>query len=197
MYKTIKVCLLFSSISLNRLMTSDVSFHWFKFGLFLSLLFILSGIDLLNHPISFFAGLISLVFGLFMKFGLWSLRDIKHSSWSFTRILFAIVLSFMMFFPSKLICFPMFLFTFLHVIVLKSFSNFLYCSFFGLYRFVVLSANVNVLFSLLISCMYSFSFLWNSLCTFLSFIMFDKLNSSFPNAERSLICREQFKLFKP
>ena len=93
MSKTINVCLLFSSILLNQLMTSDVSFHWFKRVVFLSLLFILSRMDLLNLPISFFAGLISLVFGLFMKFGLWSFRDIKHSSWMFTRTLFAIVLS--------------------------------------------------------------------------------------------------------
>ena len=80
--------------------------------------------DLLNLPISFFAGLISLVFGLFVKFGLWSFRGIKHSSWPFTRILFAIVLSFTMFFPSKLICFTIFLFTFLYVVVIEFESDY-------------------------------------------------------------------------
>ena len=163
MSKTINVCLHFYSILLNQLMTSDVSFHWFKLALFLSLLFILSRMGLLNLPISFFVGLISLIFGLFVKFGLWSFRDMKHSPWWFTRILFTIVLSFTMSFPSKLIRFSMFLFTFLYVVVIESFINLLYSSFSSLYRFVVLSANVSFLLSLLISCMSSFSFLWNSI----------------------------------
>ena len=127
MSKTMNVCLLFSSILLNQMMTSDVSFHLFKRVLLLSLSFILSRMDLLNLPISFFTGLISLVFGLFVKFGLWSFREIKHSSWLFTKILFAIVLYFTMFFLSKLICLPIFLFTFLYVVVIESVSNFLYC----------------------------------------------------------------------
>ena len=33
--------------------------------------------DLLNLPISFFAGLISLVFGLFVKSGLWSFPSVR------------------------------------------------------------------------------------------------------------------------
>ena len=72
----------------------DMSFHWFKVAVFLSLLFVLPRIDLLNLSISIFAWLISLVFGFSVKFGLWSFRDLKHSFCSFTRILFAIVLSF-------------------------------------------------------------------------------------------------------
>ena len=88
----------FFSVLFNQLMTSDLSFHWFKLVILLSLLFIFSRMDLLNLPILFSAGFISLVFGLLGKFGLWSFRDIKHSMWSSTRILFAVVLSFTMFF---------------------------------------------------------------------------------------------------
>lgn len=134
---------------------------------------------------------------LFIKFGLWSFRNIKHSSRPFRRILFAIVLSFTMFLPSKLSSFLMFLFTFLYAVVIESFSNLLHCSFSSLYKFVVSSGNVSVLLSLLISFISSFSFLWSSLCTFPNFIMFDKLNSPFSNAESPLICRGQLKLFKP
>ena len=123
MSKTINACLLFSSILLNQLITSDASFQWFKSVVFLCLLFILPRVDLLNLPISLFPELISLIFGLFMKSGLQFFRDIKHSSWQLTRILFAIVLSFTMFFPSKLICFPIFLLTLLYVVVIESFSN--------------------------------------------------------------------------
>ena len=126
--KTINVCLLFSSTLLKQSMTSDVSLYWFKLVAFLSSLFILSKMDLLNLPILFFARLISSVFGLIVTLGLWYFKDMKHSLWPFTRILFATVLSFM-FFPSKLICFPMFLFTFLYVVVIESFSNLLYSSF--------------------------------------------------------------------
>ena len=160
MSKTINASLLFSSILLNQLMTSDVSFHWFKRVVFLSLLFILSRMDLLYLLISFFAGLISLVFGLSVKFGLWSFRDIKHLSWLFPRILFAIVLFFTMFFPCKFICFTIFLFTFFVCGCDWVFQEFFVLFFFrSLYRFVVLSVNVSVLLSLLISCMSSFSFL--------------------------------------
>ena len=127
--KTITASLLFLSILFNELMTSDMSFHWFKLVNFLNLLFILSRMDLLNQPISFFSGLISLVSGLFVKFSLWPFRDTKHSLWPCLRILFAIVLSFTMFFSWKLISFPMFLFTFLYMVVINSFSNFLCCSF--------------------------------------------------------------------
>ena len=115
--------------------------------------------DLLNLLILFFAAIISLAFGLFVMFGLSSFRNITHSSWLFTSTPFAIVLSFMMFFPSKLICFPMFLFNLLYVVVIESFSGFLYFSFSSLYRFLVLLTNFSVLLSLLISCMSSFSFL--------------------------------------
>ena len=100
-------------------------------------------------------------------------------------------------FPSKFICFPMFFFTFFYIVVTEFLNNFFYCSFSSLYRLVVLSANVSVLLSLLISCMSFFSFFWNLLCTSLNFIMFNKLNSSFSNAESSLICGWQFRLFKP
>ena len=126
---------------------------------FLNLFFILSRMDLLNLPILLFAAIISLAFGLLVMFGLSSFRNIKHSSWLFTSTPFATVLSFMMFFPSKLICFPMFLFNFLYVVVIESFSRFLYFSFSSLYRFVVLLTNFSVFLSLLISCMSSFSFL--------------------------------------
>ena len=64
---------------------------------------------------------------------------------AFARILFAIVLSFTIFFPSKFICFAIFLSTFLYVVGIESFSNFLYCFFSSLYRYVVLSRNDSVL----------------------------------------------------
>ena len=171
----------FSSILLNQLMTYDLSFHWFKLVYFLVYCLFFQGWIFLIWQFCSLLGWQVFVFGLLMKFGLWSFRDIKNSSRPFTRILFSIILSFTMFFLSKLIYFPMFLFTFLYVVVIESFRNFLCSSFSRLRRFVVLSANVSVLLSLLISCITSFSFLCNLLCTFPNFIMFNWLKSSFLN----------------
>ena len=179
--KTTNVFFFFSSILLNQLMTYDLSFHWFKLVYFLVCCSFFQGWISLIWQFCSLLGWQVFVFGLLMKFGLWSFRDIKHSSRPFTRILFSIILSFTMFFPSKSIYFPMFLFTFLYVVVIESFRNFLCSSFSRLRRFVVLSANVSVLLSLLISCITSFSFLCNLLCTFPNFIMFNWLKSSFLN----------------
>ena len=100
-------------ICLNQLIISAEFFHWFSCKLFLSSLFILPKISLLILPISFFAGFIKSVLGLFTKFSLWSLSVIKHSLVLLVSILFKTPLSFAYVFPCSLICFEMFLIVFL------------------------------------------------------------------------------------
>lgn len=77
--KNYKCMLTFFFYFLNQLMTSVGSFYWYKLAVFLSLLFILSRMDLIILTIPFFEGLIYLVFELFMKFGVSSLSYIKRS----------------------------------------------------------------------------------------------------------------------
>ena len=140
MLKTINVWLLFSSILLNQLMTFSVCCLWCQ------------GSTCLISQFWFSLGFWVLL-RFFVKFRLWSSSEIKHSLWSFKRILLAIDLSFTMIFSSKLICLSIFLIIFLYVVVIESFSNLLYFSFPSLHRFVVLLVNISVLISLLISCL--------------------------------------------
>ena len=101
---------------------------------------------------------------------------------AFARILFAIVLSFTIFFPSKFICFAIFLSTFLYAVVIESFSFFLYCFFCSLYRYVVLSRNNSVLphFFYITSSIFSInnsltSYWWNRYI-FVQIIKFDSFH---------------------
>ena len=75
----IQECLVFSSILPNQSITFCVFRHWFTFKNVLSCVFIVSKINLLIFPEWIFAGLISWHFGLFSKFSLGSLREIKAS----------------------------------------------------------------------------------------------------------------------
>ena len=77
MSKEMNMCLFFSFIALNHSMTAAELLHLLTRGLDWILLFILSRIILLIFPSSDLAGLISLHFGLFSKFSLWSLREMK------------------------------------------------------------------------------------------------------------------------
>ena len=79
MSNEIKECLVFSSILPNQSITFYVFRHWFTLKIVLICVFILSKINLLIFPESLFAGLISRPFGLFSKFSLWFLREIKAS----------------------------------------------------------------------------------------------------------------------
>ena len=75
-----KGCVVSSSILPNQSITFCVFRHWFTFKIVLSCVFILSKINLLIFPESLIiAGLISRHFGLFSKFSLWPLREIKAS----------------------------------------------------------------------------------------------------------------------
>ena len=74
MSKMMNVCCCLSCTLLNQLMTDSEFFHWLRDVVFLIVVLIFSKICLLMRPISLFAGLINLHFGLFSKFSLWSLR---------------------------------------------------------------------------------------------------------------------------
>ena len=60
------------SIFLNQLITAVALFHCCSCNLFRNSLLIFTRITLLNLPILFFTGLMSLAVALFSKFGLWS-----------------------------------------------------------------------------------------------------------------------------
>ena len=68
-------CLL--RILLNQSITVSVFLHWFKPIASRMFLFAVSKIALLICPNSFFAGFMSLIVGLSLKFSLWSFRVIK------------------------------------------------------------------------------------------------------------------------
>ena len=108
MCNEMKECLVFSSILPNQSIMFCMFRHWFTFKIILSCMFILAKINLLIFPQLLFSGLISQHFGLFSKFSLWSLREIKssrffmHSIWlpmerlstiCFSSLLFSEILS--------------------------------------------------------------------------------------------------------
>ena len=101
--KIANLYLFLSGILRKHSITSLVSFHWLILRESLSWWFILSRMFLLIRSISFFAGLIRLALGLFLKFGLWSFNVIKHSFLPFVNIRINISLSFMSFFLSVFI----------------------------------------------------------------------------------------------
>ena len=105
MSKTANLYLFLSGILKNHSITSLVSFHWLNLRQSLNWWFILSRMFLLIQPISFFAELISLTIGLFLKFGLWSFNVMKHSFLPFVNIWFNISFSFMSFFQPRLSCY--------------------------------------------------------------------------------------------
>ena len=86
-------CFFFSLMFENQSITDFVFLHWLELVLDRMLLLILSSTYLLSNPRLFFAGLINLHFGLFLKFSLWFLREINarlcaiFSTLSFTRSL--------------------------------------------------------------------------------------------------------------
>ena len=96
-------CLL--RIPLNQSITVSVFLHWFKPTASRMFLFVVSKIALLIRPNSFFAGFMSLIVGLLLKFSLWSFRVIKLLFSPLTSNRFSISLFFKIFFPSTLICF--------------------------------------------------------------------------------------------
>ena len=91
MSNIINLCELLLSIFLNQLITLAVFFNSFTFKISHSLEFIWSKICLLIFPISFLAGLMSLVVGWFKKFALWSLKVIQQLAGPFTSALSSIL----------------------------------------------------------------------------------------------------------
>ncbi len=104
MSNEIKLCLCFSLMLSNHLITFWVFFHWFKFRIFLKLELALSRMILHSFPDSLFAGLISRHFGLFPKFSLWSLREINVSRFFICSIRSPIPKLFKICFSSSSIC---------------------------------------------------------------------------------------------
>ena len=84
------LCGLLLSIFLNQLIRLVVFFHSFTFNISHNLEFIWSKICLLILPISFLAGLTSLVVGGSQNFTVWSLKMIKQLAVPFKSILSSI-----------------------------------------------------------------------------------------------------------
>ena len=91
------LCELLLSIFLNQLITLAVFFHLFTFNISHNLEFIL--------PISFLAGLISLILGQLKKFTLWPFKVIKQWTTSFTSTLSTIFASLVYLIPLQFILF--------------------------------------------------------------------------------------------
>ena len=142
------LCELLFSIFLNQSITPAVFFHSFTFNIWHSLEFIWSRIWLLVLPISFLAGLMSLVVGWFEKLALWSFKVIKQLAVPFTSTLSCIFFYLAYLIPSKFILLSVSLMDFLYLVVTAFCNRRRYSSFSSRYIFDVLSAKVNVFFSM-------------------------------------------------
>ena len=96
----VNLCRCFLSIFSNQLITSVVFFHSLSFSFSHQQILILSNIDLLILPISFWAGFISLVVRWLEKFSLWSFKVIKQLLVPLISILWTISAHFVYFMPS-------------------------------------------------------------------------------------------------
>ena len=111
------LCELLLPTFLNQLTTLAVFFHSFIFNISHILEFIWSKICLLILPISFLAGLMSLLLGWFKKFALWSFKVTKQLAVSFTSTLSCIFASLAYLIPSQFIFLSVSLLDFLFVAV--------------------------------------------------------------------------------
>ena len=130
----------------NHSITFYVFLHWFTFKIVLKWVFTLSKISLLIFPESLFAGLISRHWGLFSKFSLWSLREIKASRFFFMHsIRFPIESLSAICFSSLLISEMLSSDPCLYVFVMLSCKSLLYVSSEVSYMFLILSAKTKIL----------------------------------------------------
>ena len=113
------LCELLFSILWKQSITLAVFFHSFTFNISHSLEFIWSRICLLILPISFLAGLMSLVVGWFKKFTLWSFKVIKQLAVLFTSTLSSIFVSLAYLIPSQFILLSVSLVDFYMLLLLR------------------------------------------------------------------------------
>ena len=190
------LCELLFSIFSNQSITPAVFFHSFTFNIWHSLEFIWSRIWLLVLPISFLAGLMSLVVGWFEKLALWSFKVIKQLAVPFTSTLSCIFFYLAYLIPSKFILLSVSLMDFLYLVV-TAFCNRRRYSFSSQYIFDVLSAKVNVFFFdehafFKSSC----NFIWKLFLILRNLIFFTKSTRSSSNGINSLSCGGHSLLFK-
>ena len=191
------LCELLFSIFLNQSITPAVFFYSFTFNIWHSLEFIWSRIWLLVLPISFLAGLMSLVVGWFEKLALWSFKVIKQLAVPFTSTLSYIFFYLAYLIPSQFILLSVSLMDFLHLVVTAFCNRRRYSSFSSRYISDVLSAKLNVFFfDERVFFKSSSNFIWKLFLILRNLIFFTKSTRSSSNGINSLSCGGHSLLFK-
>ena len=171
-------------------------FHSFTFNISHSLEFIWSKICLLILPISFLAGLMSLVRGWFKKFALWSFKATKQLAVPFTSTLSSIFAFWGYLIPSHFILLSVSLMVF-YMFVLQCFVTdndipFQADTYFMFYQ------RKSMFFFYEPTFIKSFcNFIWKSFLTLWNLIFFTKSMRSSLNGINSLSCGEHLLLVKP
>ena len=145
-------------------MAACLFLHWFTFNFSLMDLFIWLMQYLITIPTSDFSEFISLHFGFFWKFFLWSFSVIKDWFRLYCSILSSKLRSFAKAFASVLIAFTAHTLFFFYVLLMFSISNLLYSSIVSSYKLLLLSAGINnfgfffIFFTSLDSCIWKLDF---------------------------------------